>query len=115
MAYLGHMSITSQEGNSVPEFSIHDRLRKAREHAGLEQGALAERIDVSRQTVGNYELGRTPRPKKLIVRQWALACGVNFDWLWEGAAHPDERGHATPSGATSSYGQNGADLDIRAA
>lgn len=35
-------------GGIIPVFTIGDRLRKAREFAGLEQSELANAIDVSR-------------------------------------------------------------------
>lgn len=68
---------------AVPTFTICDRLRKSREFAGLEQGELAEDIEVGRSTIGNYETGRVT-PRRIVVRQWALRCGVSFEWLWEG-------------------------------
>ena len=68
----------------TPHWTLGDRLRKAREFAGLEQGELAARIGISRSTVSNYELGRGQRPPKLIVlRAWAHESGVPFDWLVE--------------------------------
>ncbi len=42
----------------VPAWTVADRLRKAREHAGLEQAQLATDLGVSRNTVGNYEGGK---------------------------------------------------------
>ena len=78
------MTTPRHEPRTVPVFTIHDRLRKAREVAGLEQGELADRIDVARTTIGNYERGDISKPKRLVVRQWALACGVDFEWLWTG-------------------------------
>ena len=38
---------------------IGARIRKFREAAGLSQAELARRVYVSRQTVGNWEAGRT--------------------------------------------------------
>jgi transcriptional regulator with XRE-family HTH domain len=70
----------------TPEWTLTDRLRKAREHRGLDQAQLAELIGVHRRSVVNYELGRTqPRRPQLIA--WALATGVALDWL-EGDVRP---------------------------
>lgn len=85
MPYLGHMS--SETVFTIPPWSVPDRLRKAREHAGLEQGELAESIDVSRTTVSNYERGHV-NPRKIVVRQWALRTGVPFEWLMYGTEDP---------------------------
>ncbi len=67
---------------SVPAWTLGDRLRKAREHAGFEQGELAARIGVSRGTVSNYELGHGQRaPKLIVLRAWADECRVPLGWL----------------------------------
>ncbi len=59
------------DGGVVPAFTVHDRCRKAREWAGLEQDELAERVGISRQTVGNYERGDVHTLKVLVLRAWA--------------------------------------------
>lgn len=38
-----------------------DRIRRAREAAGLTQAELAERVSVDKRTVRNWEAGRVPR------------------------------------------------------
>ena len=74
--------MTDQTAMAVPTWTLGDRLRKAREFAGLEQGELAVRIGVSRGTVSNYELNRGQRPpKRLVVRAWAEITGVPLDWI----------------------------------
>lgn len=66
---------------AIPEFTIHDRFRKAREHAGLSRENLAEEIDVSVRTIARYENGEVT-PRRLVAKVWALRCGVDLDWLW---------------------------------
>lgn len=66
-----------------PAFGLPDRLLKSREVAGLEQAEIAQALDVSRQTVSNYERGIT-KPRRLQLREWALVCGVDLDWLQNG-------------------------------
>lgn len=69
----------------IPEWTLADRLRKARETAGLDQQQLANAIGVARQTISNYEKGHTAtRPMALVIRQWALATGVDEQWLRTG-------------------------------
>lgn len=77
-----------------PSFTVHDRLRKAREVAGLEQAELAERIEVDRGSVSNYETGKTTRLKRPVLRRWALACDVDLDWLAYGI---EQNGPTDPS------------------
>ena len=75
------MLLTQQLG-VVPQFSRADRLRKAREITGLDQGQFASRAGFSRQTVSNYESG-------LYLRAWAEATGVDLHWLETGEAPAD--------------------------
>ena len=72
-------------------FDVADRLRKAREMAGYEQGELAKMIDVSRTTVGNYE-HRHVRPVRNTVKLWAMATGVPYTWIMTGVWPDDSRG-----------------------
>lgn len=66
----------------LPVWTLGDRLRKAREFAGLDQDELAERIGISRGTVSNYELGRGQRPpKRIVINAWAEVTNVPVSWL----------------------------------
>lgn len=71
---------TQPNEHEDPVFTIGDRLRKAREHAGMDQSQLAEATGISRASVVNYEKGHT-RPRAVVLKQWALATGVREDWL----------------------------------
>lgn len=67
---------------AVPTWTLGDRLRKAREFAGLDQDDLAAAIGISRGTVSNYELGRGQKaPKVYVLRDWAKTCGVPLEWI----------------------------------
>ena len=70
-------------------WDLSDRLRKAREACGLEQTELAERMQVTRQTIGNYE-NRRVKPNRGTIVLWALATGVPIDWLWRGVWPDDD-------------------------
>jgi transcriptional regulator with XRE-family HTH domain len=64
----------------APPWTLADRLRKAREHRGLDQTELADLMGVSQRSIRNYEAGRTtPRRPQLIA--WAFATGVSLEWL----------------------------------
>ena len=67
----------------VPEWTIGDRLRKARESAGLDQPELAGIIGVSRKTISNAEVGRHG-VRRIVVNAWSLATGVPVSWLLTG-------------------------------
>ena len=79
------MSTDAGVEQRVPVFTIEDRLRKARESAGLEQTQLAELIGVSRGTIGNTERGLV-KPRLIMLRAWALATGVPVEWIQTGEA-----------------------------
>jgi transcriptional regulator with XRE-family HTH domain len=59
---------------------VPDKIRKAREHAGLSQQELADRLSVTRTSVINWERGHT-RPLRLILRLLAAETGVDEQWL----------------------------------
>lgn len=69
----------------IPEFTLADRLRKAREITGLNQRDFANEIGVNRNSVGNYETGMT-KPRPVVLRAWALRTGVPAMWLETGEA-----------------------------
>jgi len=80
LTYLGHMTESPLPGATVPQWTLGDRMRKAREHAGLKQAELAEEIGVGRTSIVNYESGSTT-PSRPVLLSWALRCGVSFEWL----------------------------------
>ena len=72
----------------IPTWTLADRLRKAREHAGLEQSELADRMGVGRNTVSNYERA-AHEPREIVLRAWATATGVPLEWLRTGLPRLD--------------------------
>jgi len=81
---------TEAIGGAIPEMTIQWRLRMARELAGMEQTDLARATGIARSTISNYENGATERMKSLYLRQIALACGVDPEWLQTGQAGPSD-------------------------
>lgn len=67
----------------IPQFTVGDRLRKARELTGMDRNEFADRIGVSRNTIGNYESERVA-PRRIVLNAWALATGVPLAWLQTG-------------------------------
>lgn len=93
-----HMTTNQQEG-VVPEFTIGDRLRKAREHLGMEQGPFADLIGVSRGSVSNYERGMIDRYRPIVMRAWARETGVSLGWLETGQGSPTPPAPGLPAPA----------------
>lgn len=66
-----------------PHFTLADRLTKARHCAGLSQNEMAYRLEYTRRTLSEWERGHRS-PRIAIIREWALICGVDAEWLLEG-------------------------------
>lgn len=60
------------------------RIRLARRHAGLSQTALAALVGVQRSAVSHWESNNDKHPSVTHMRELALACGVQFEWLATG-------------------------------
>lgn len=76
-------------GNN-PGMPISDRFRAAREHAGLSQGALADRCaalghSVSRGQIAKLEVGERLNPRASDAAAIARATGVRLAWLLDGS------------------------------
>ncbi len=82
-----------RNGNmGIPQWTLGDRLRKAREQRGLGVQDLANELGISRNSVGNYESGRTRPPRPTLI-VWSMRCGVPIEWLQTGiAAGPETDG-----------------------
>ncbi len=66
--------------HNIPEFTLGDRLRKAREYAGLEAEAMAPLMDRKVSAIYAWENDvNVPSLKKLA--KWAEVCEVDFAWL----------------------------------
>lgn len=59
------------------DWTFGDVLSKIRRDAGLTGAQLAELLDVSERTIGNYERDNT-LPKRGLVAQWANVCGYEY-------------------------------------
>ncbi|WP_317472102.1 helix-turn-helix transcriptional regulator, partial [Cronobacter sakazakii] len=62
--------------------TLAERLKKAREKAGLSQLQLAEQVGLTQQSIAKIENGVTEQPRK--IKQLALALGVTANWLQYG-------------------------------
>lgn len=59
--------------------SIAERLRLAREQAGLSLRDVAAEVDLSYATIHNYERGKHPMPVEALLR---LAAVYDRDVMW---------------------------------
>lgn len=86
------MSTTHDFVQQVPEVALRHRLYIARDAAGLSQIELADRMGVSRRTIGNAETG-AKIPRRPTLAAWSLATGVPLTWLEAGEVPPTGPGH----------------------
>lgn len=67
---------------ALPVWSLGDRLRKAREHAGLSRDELADKLGVKKNSLWNWETNASqPRDLLDVVERWAQATGVPAAWI----------------------------------
>jgi len=100
----GHMNTADDTRPSDISLS-GNRIRKARERAGLTQEELGKLIGKSQQTVNGYEHRR--KPNITIYRRIAAACSVDESWLILG-----EQGGDTEQSVRQDQGQpSGRDPD----
>lgn len=90
LGYLPHTvsmtTFTTDTLVDVPEWTISDRIRKARREAGLTQLELADAIGVKTGLLGTWESTDT-KPRDLVATctKIAEATQVPVEWLLTGA------------------------------
>jgi transcriptional regulator with XRE-family HTH domain len=63
--------------------SLGWRMRLALAYAGLSVGELADYLEVSLASMRAWTSGRS-RPRTSTLRDWAVRCGVDYDWMTKG-------------------------------
>jgi transcriptional regulator with XRE-family HTH domain len=77
-------------------WTLGDRLRKARETAGLSQAEIAEALGVQGGSVSRFEHDHQALRRSYLLA-WAMATGVDLDWLRYG----DQDFDGDPGGAST--------------
>lgn len=86
------MTTSIQLGGQVPNWTIADRVRKAREFAGLKQLELAESVGMARTSLARIEQGKSS-PRRTTLIAISFATGVSLEWLENGETPaPDNPG-----------------------
>lgn len=80
------LELVGDRAGRVGTFHRGDRLKKAREEAGISVQDMARRLDVDRHSISRYE--RTGAARKLVVEAYARHTGFAFEWLWTGQEVP---------------------------
>jgi len=80
--------------------AIHERIKQAREEAGLTQEELAEAVGTHQRSVQNWESKTPPKPGKRLIVPWdrldeiAGTTGVDKKWIIHGEAAQAAEGAA---------------------
>jgi transcriptional regulator with XRE-family HTH domain len=69
----------------IPEFTVADRLAKARQVTGMTQAEFATELGLVLKTYQRFERGEKPAPKALLIGA-AVISGVSASWLLTGTA-----------------------------
>lgn len=64
----------------VPQWTLGDRMRKARETRAIGVGEMAGIMMRNRNTINNYESDKT-RPPRPVLDRWAEVTGTPLDWI----------------------------------
>lgn len=67
-------------GRRRPVWTLGERLAKARRDAKLTQEELAVKMQLSTNTITNYETGVT-KPRHITLMAWSTFTDTDLDWL----------------------------------
>lgn len=97
---------------NTPTWTFQDRLRKAREHAGMTQSELAEATGVSLNSLNRYEKGQRS-PANDVVSAIAQATNVPLEWFYqdESAQPPTAPTGDLPASLTVRWTPDGIEVD----
>ncbi len=72
----------------IPEFTVADRLAKARQVTGMTQAQFAQELGLVLKTYQRFERGEREAPRALLIGA-AVTSGVSVSWLLTGLADTD--------------------------
>lgn len=79
-----------------PELTLGWRIQMALDEGGLKHSDLMDHFEVSRGTVSRWCRDVGPAPKKYVLNEIAVMCGVSPRWLIDGPQPPSPTGGGTP-------------------
>lgn len=95
--------MSTKSDHVTPEWTLGDRMAKARKVAGISAQQMADRMRITRQTISNYEHDRVTVPFAVVLI-YASETGVDLDWLAERTDHPFGRRKIAAGRRTSASG-----------
>lgn len=82
---------TDQGTQVIPQWTLGDRLRKARQETGLTVREFADEIGVSAKTITDAE-GDRRTSRKILLNAYAMRTGVPREWLETGQVTSPDNG-----------------------
>lgn len=79
------------EHTGIPEWTLGWRLQRALAQADLTSEAIADELGYSRSSVSRW-MNDKGAPRPVVLREWALRCGVPYKWLATGETGDPETG-----------------------
>lgn len=89
-----------------PELTLGWRIQMALDAGGLKHSDLMERFEVSRGTVSRWCRDVGPEPKKFILNEIAVMCGVSARWLISGPPTKPGGPNGGPNGGLPAPGHD---------
>lgn len=75
---------TDLEELGIPEVTLGWRLQMALAKVDMQSADMADELGVHRATVSRWMNERGAPPKTAYIKQWAIRCGVDYEWLATG-------------------------------
>lgn len=75
-------------GSPIPPWTLGWRLQRALAHAKMTTSEMADELGVSRSTISRFVNDGGP-VRAAYLKQWALRCGVPYEWLVSETSDPD--------------------------
>lgn len=106
---MGPMSTQKDDLPAIPPWTLGWRLQRALSWADISAEEISVELEVHRSTVSRWMNDRGAPPRALFVKEWALRCGVPYDWLAFGIEPQDGPDGGAVNGvsgsACTSWGQ----------
>lgn len=96
-----------RSGRRRPVWTLGERLAKARRDADLTQEELAAKMQLSTNTITNYETGAT-NPRLISLMAWSEFTNTDLDWLVDGDG-PTGGERASVTGGQPTHGNHETD------
>lgn len=75
--------VSTTDASSVPEWTLGERLAKARSRAKVTKEEMGDILGIAPRTVLRYEADRSAL-RDGPLRLWAMRCNVPYEWLKSG-------------------------------